>query len=352
MRLICWRKHSWQRLLGLSHDRCGSSIYYPCKLLQLRTSYRNAIYGAAHANSQLTDTLPAELAIVILNYRTPDLVSQCLLSIAPEHNSYSVSVVVVDNDSGDDSAETIEKQIIDNNWSGWARLVRSDSNKGFAGGNNLGLDFVKDAPFVLLLNSDTIVQPGCLTHCLRVIKSNPRIGALSCKLLNSDGSIQNVARKFPNPLFLTLSALGLPWRWPRLFGWADIQDFNWNRDTVSRPVDWLGGAFLMVPRTVLEKIGPLDEEFFFYGEDVEFCHRIRKAGYLCWYEAAVATTHLGGGSSDVTRLPKAQQNQHRWNARYLEQRKLYGRWAELLLRCVDSMVSGLRSIKQALLPKG
>ncbi len=293
-----------------------------------------------------------ELAIVILNYRTPDLVTQCLESLVMEREGVRFVVIVVDNNSGDGSVDRIEEDIRSNQWEKWVSVIRSDSNRGFAGGNNLGLALVKDSPYVLLLNSDTIVHSGCLARCLSVLKSRSDIGALSCRLLNSDGSIQNAARKFPDPIRTTLCATGLPYRLPKWFGWAITQDPDWDRATECRPVDWLGGAFLMVPQAVLQEIGYLDEDFFFYGEDVEFCHRVHRAGYLCWYEATVSTIHLGAGSSDVTRLPPAQRNRHRVVGRYLEQRKLYGRWAELLVRSVDATVDRLRSAKSILINRG
>lgn len=288
---------------------------------------------------------PVELVIVIVNFRTPLLVRQCLESLVPERTSCSFRVIVVDNDSGDGSADQIQADLGKCSWDSWVQLIRSDRNLGFSGGNNLGLQSIGDCRAVLLLNSDTIVSKGCLRRCLDVLQNDQTIGALSCCLLNSDGSIQNVARKFPRPDYVVLTVLGFPYRWPRWFSWADMQDPGWDRRVECRRVEWLGGAFLMMPIAALRCVGGLDEDFFFYGEDVEFCHRIRKAGFYCWYEASVTTIHLGAGSSDVSRMPRNERTELRWRARYLEQRKLYGRWAEYLVWAVDSIVGAKRKVQ-------
>ncbi|MBL8820398.1 MAG: glycosyltransferase family 2 protein [Planctomyces sp.] len=282
-----------------------------------------------------------ELSVIIINYRTPGLVVDCLASLAAEKSTVDFSVVVVENGSQDNSSEILAQHFEAAGWSDWVKLVVSTENLGFSGGNNLGFKHVPFVPYILLLNSDTIVHPGCLRKCVDVLKANPRIGAMSCKLLNSDGSIQNVARRLPHPFRITLSRLGFTRRWPKLFGWANLQDPYWDRETECRPVGWLGGAFLMIPRHVIDTIGLLDEEFFFYGEDVEFCHRVRKAGFLLWYEASVTTTHFGAGSSDESRLPRGEKNERRIRARYLTQRKLYGRWAEMWVWTLDACMDRL-----------
>ncbi|MEQ9407468.1 MAG: glycosyltransferase family 2 protein [Fuerstiella sp.] len=286
-----------------------------------------------------------ELEIIIVNYRTPHLVVDCLTSLQQERSDVNFRVIVVENGSGDDSRQIIHEAIVETGWTDWISILNSDANLGFAGGNNYGLSRTKDSKFVLLLNSDTIVQRGCLRRCLDVMNANPSIGALSCKLLNRDRTIQNAARRFPHPFRITLSQLGFPRRWPGMFAWANLQHPGWDRNTESRSVEWIGGAFLMIPRTVLNTVGFLDEDFFFYGEDVEFCHRVHRAGYLCWYEASVSTVHLGAGSSDDTRLPRGQRNKHRTRARYLKQQKLYGRWASIWVWTVDAIMDALRSTR-------
>jgi GT2 family glycosyltransferase len=259
-----------------------------------------------------------------------------------------VKAVIVDNASGDGSVGQIAEAITGERWSDWASVHEAPRNGGFAYGNNRGWERSTDAEYVLLLNSDTIVAPGCLQHCLSVMERDRLIGAMSCLVLNRDGSVQNVCRRFPNPLNQFLSAIGLPYRWPRFFGWANTEELNWDRRTVARDVDWIGGAFMLLRGDLIRRIGLLDEDFFFYGEDVELCHRIWKAGLRVYYDPGASITHLGGGSSDPSRLAAAQRSLHRWQARYLVQRKCYGAWAAWLVRLIDITAYSLRRLRLAL----
>ncbi len=276
-----------------------------------------------------------KLAILILNFRTPQLTMDCLASLEMEVaglGNGEVRVLLLDNASGDDSVPVLEEGIRERGWSAWVDLIAGDTNLGFAGGNSFLMERVLEMeeppPFMLLLNSDTVVDSGCLEICLRAVQADPRIGAYSCMLRNGDGSVQNVARKLPTPVRATFHALGLPWTLPRLFGWADLDDRGWDREAGARDVEWIGGAFLLTRTDLVRKIGGLDNDFFFYGEDMEFCHRVRKAGHRVLFDPAGSITHLGGASSDPARLLDERKARYGWQARLLVQRKCYGRWAE------------------------
>jgi GT2 family glycosyltransferase len=280
--------------------------------------------------------------VIGTNYGPPGLTIQCLRSIEPEIATMpGCVVIVVDNASGDDSVEQLSTEIEAKDW---VRLVCSDSNLGFAGGNNLGIREAGDAKYVLLLNSDTIVHPGCFKACVEAMEADAGIGALSCNVLNEDGSVQNVARRFPTPARQIATVLGLPWRLPRFFAWADMEDPGWDRWTEARDVDWLGGAFMMSRGDVLREIGGLDESFFFYGEDIAVCHAIHKAGYRCRYDPRATIVHLGGASSDPSRMAETARNAHAWRGRYLVQRRCYGVWAAWLVRAVDVMAMAARAL--------
>ena len=287
-------------------------------------------------------TRRARLLVALINYRTPELTIACLRSLAPEVPALAgTRVIVVDNASGDGSLDQVRAAIRAAGWSGWVELLASDRNLGFAGGNNLAIAHGEPAEYVLLLNSDTIVQAGCLRRCLEVMESDPTIGAMSCRVLNADGSIQNVSRRFPTPLLVTVTALGLPWKLPHMFGWADAEDLGWDRVATARNVDWLGGAFLFVRASVFGSRVRLDDDFFFYGEDVEFCHRIHRRGFSLRYDPVASIVHLGGGSSDPSRMPSTLQSAQQWRARYLVQRKCWGRAAEVWVRAVDLFATAL-----------
>ena len=174
------------------------------------------------------------LTIIVINFRSPQLTIDCLGSLAPELAAFpGVHVFVVENGSGDDSARRIGEYVESAGWRPWCSLQVSDTNRGFAGGNNHGIAAAMragGAKYFLLLNSDTIVQPDCLARCIGIMDSDPGVGALSCRLLNADGSPQNVCRKFPTPLRCLLAAFSLPWRFPAWFSWADCEDLGWDRN--------------------------------------------------------------------------------------------------------------------------
>lgn len=286
-----------------------------------------------------------DLLVVIVNFRTPDLTVQCLASLESERAGVpGLRVVVADNASGDGSATAISAEVEAREWGGWVRVIETERNGGFAFGNNRAIEEglrACEPRHVLLLNSDTIVHTGCLRACVGAMDADPGIGALSACLLNADGTVQNVARRFPTPLRMAAGTFGLPWR-SRFFAWANCEDPNWDRANQSRDVDWLGGAFLLVRADVLKRIGGLDERFFFYGEDIEFCHRVRRAGYRCRYEAGPRTTHLGGQSSDPTRLASRSRLQAMWGAKYRVQRLCYGGWAAWAVWACDVAAIGAR----------
>jgi GT2 family glycosyltransferase len=289
------------------------------------------------------------LIVIIVNYRTPKLTLDCLASLAPQINDVPDSnVIVVDNASADDSVPMLREAIAANDWKRWVTLIASPVNLGFAGGNNLAMDRLLDhfdTKYVLLLNSDTIVQPNVLRHCHETMQADRSIGVMSCLLLNADQTVQNTARRLPTPLRMAAISFGLPWIWPKAFTWANLDDPGWDRRTVAKEVEWVGGAFMFVRRKVIDKLGGLDTNFFFYGEDVEFCCRARRHDWKIWYDPRVAVIHLAGASSDPSRLDPKERDAMRWQARYLMQRRCYGIVAEIFLRAVDITSFGLRFLK-------
>jgi hypothetical protein len=293
----------------------------------------------------MSETL--DLLVVIVNYRVADLTIECLKSLKSEFSTLSKTrVVVCENGSGDDSAQRIADAIEQEGIGNWVELVRLDANRGFAGGNNyvLRAELAKhDYKYVLLLNADTLVHEGCLRYCFDLMESNPDIGAMSCRLLNADGSSQKAAHSFPTPLRAMVQSMGLPWHFPRFFAWADSDGGGWDQNSVKRDVDWICGAFLWVRGDLMARIGVLDDDFGFYGEDIEYSHRVWKAGKRVHYDPGATITHLGGGSNDSKSWPDQVRHVHALRARYINQRKCYGHTAALLVRTVDTAMWGLRT---------
>lgn len=292
------------------------------------------------------------LLIVILNYRTPRLTIDCLNSLKDKQQEIpgGFHAVIVENGSADNSTQVIGDAIESNQWQSWATLMALADNRGFAGGNNAALDLLqsqyKAIPYALLLNSDTIVHEGALKYCYDLMQKEPHIGVMSCLLLNADKSLQNVTRDFPTPLRQALCSFGLPWIWPKRFAWADIYDVPDELLKTKRDVDWLGGAFMFLRATALKQIGGgLDHSFFFYGEDIEFCHRFHKHHWRVHYDPTVAITHIGGSSSDPTRVSGKLKSIYMWQARYQVQKKCYGQAAAMTVRFCDILALAMKKMK-------
>ena len=144
---------------------------------------------------------------------------------------------------------------------------------------------------------------------------------------------------------------------PSLFRWADLENRGWDRTGGPRNVDWIGGAFFFLRTKAIKEVGFLDEDFFFYGEDCEYCFRLRKHGWGIRFDPGAEIVHLGGSSSDSTRVRNREKDIHTWKARLLVQRKCYGRLAEMFvhasyitmfaLRRLYSLIRGDRSSQKA-----
>jgi hypothetical protein len=237
--------------------------------------------------------MPTELGIVIVNYKTAGLTAACLRSLAPELAPLAgTRVVVVDNASGDGSAERLADEVRASGWA-WATVVESPRNGGFAAGNNVGLaelDRGARPDWVLLLNPDTIVRPGALAALLALGRSRPRVGIVGAGLEYADGSDQHAAFRFPSI-------------WSELEGGANLGLVSrlLARSAVLLPhaaaprrSDWVSGACLLVRREALDQIGKLDDGFFLYYEEVDLCRRAAAAGWECWQEPRARVVHLIG----------------------------------------------------------
>ena len=241
------------------------------------------------------------LLIAIVNYRTADLTIECLRSLRPEVNRLSgVKVVVVDNHSGDDSAHRIQQAIADDAMAPWARLVVLESNRGFASGNNHvireGLQSSNPPQFVLMLNPDTVVHPGAIIELVRFMEAHPEVGIAGSRLEEPDGTPQRSAFRFHSiaSQFDRGLQLGLV---TRLLS---------RRITAPPPrdepheTDWVSGASMIVRKDVFDKVGLLDEDYFMYFEEVDFCLAARRAGFSCWHVPQSRIIHLVGRASPST----------------------------------------------------
>jgi GT2 family glycosyltransferase len=245
------------------------------------------------------------LRVVIVNYRTPGLVIDCLRSLEPEVRAgEDYRVVVVENDSRDGSAEAIAAAIHSGGWQGWATLRALDRNAGFAGGNNAALGPILTVPrapdYVLLLNPDTVVRPGAVRALVEFMERHPRIGIAGSRLEYPDGTPQRSAFRFPTiwSEFENGIRLGPISRLLRSRMVAPpVED-------QPHPTDWLAGASMIVRRGVFDDIGLMDDQYFLYFEEVDFFLRARRAGWRSWYVPASRVVHLVGQSTGVTDVKK------------------------------------------------
>ncbi|MFC1517244.1 glycosyltransferase family 2 protein, partial [Candidatus Margulisiibacteriota bacterium] len=216
-----------------------------------------------------------ELSIIIVNWNVKELLKKCLLSIKQNPPQKEYEVFIVDNASEDGSAEMIRGDFPE------FKLIASDKNLGFAGGNNLALKEA-NGKYILLLNPDTEVLQGSFSAYLDFFKTHPKAGAMGIKLLNSDGSLQPSCKSFPSWRTLLWSSLFLDvlFKKSKLFGEYEMS--YWQHDN-ERVVDQPMGAALAVRKDVVNEIGLMDGRFYMYFDEVDWCYRIKKAGYEIWF---------------------------------------------------------------------
>jgi GT2 family glycosyltransferase len=237
-----------------------------------------------------------DVSIVVLNYNTRDHLRACLMALQDEGSTslgggrLEAEAFVVDNASSDDSTELVATDFA------WAHLIRSAHNGGFAYGNNLALRRAKGQA-VLVLNPDTLIPRGGLAALMQRMEAHPEAGIIGPKLLRPDGSMHLACRRsFPTPsiAFYRLAGLSRLFAKSPRFGRYNLTYVD---SDVAIEVDSVCGACLLVRRSVIERIGLLDERFFMYGEDLDWCLRARQAGWTVRYEPSVVVQHQHGAAS-------------------------------------------------------
>ncbi len=227
-----------------------------------------------------------DLSIIIVNYNTKELLTQCLKSVlVSKMAAYSMEIIVVDNSSTDGSAETVKKNFSN------VKIIQLSENAGFSAGNNAGVKKAGGA-YVLLLNSDTKVNADTLKNMIDFMKEHPDVGAATCKLLLPDGAMDPAChRGFPTPWASFTYFSGLERLFPQssFFG-----QYHQGFKDLTKPheIDSPSGAFFLVRRNVIDKVGLLDEDFFMYGEDLDWAYRIHEAGWKIYFNPEVSTLHL------------------------------------------------------------
>lgn len=228
-----------------------------------------------------------KLSILIVSWNTRDLVTRCLNSIVKNPPDFDYEVIVVDNHSQDGTVDELAALFGHNKR---IRIIPSMRNLGFAKGNNLAFA-ESQGEYILLLNPDTEVLPGSLTTLVKYLESHPETGVAGPRLLNPDGSLQHSVRRFPRIwsgvlVFSGLHRLLRPRRYL-------MDDFSYEQEA---DVDQVMGAALLTSRKVIEGVGFLDEGFWLWYEEVDFCKRVKAAGYLVKFYPQAEIIHHGGKS--------------------------------------------------------
>lgn len=260
-----------------------------------------------------------DVAVIIVTYKSAALTIDCLASIEAEHNTSGIRirVVVVDNASGD--APIVARAIERNNWSSWVTLEVAERNGGFAYGNNVGFQraYADARPdYLHMLNPDTILRKGAISKLVNFLEQHPDVGIAGGSFENQDGSDWPFAFRFPSLLsefeggiqFGLVTRLLKPWVVTRQM----VQ--------VSQPTDWVAGASMMIRASVVEAIGGLDENYFLYFEETDFCFRAKRAGFPTWYVPESRVMHIAGQSTKVTERDAAPK---RLPAYWFESRRRY-----------------------------
>jgi GT2 family glycosyltransferase len=233
-----------------------------------------------------------DVSIVIINWNTKDILRDCLESVYEQTQDINFEVIVVDNTSADGSAEMVKNdfpQVI---------LIENAKNNGFAAANNQGIAVAKGR-YVLLLNSDTVVLDNAIKKTLSFADAHPEAAVVGCRVLNPDRTLQPSCFMFPSILNMLLSTTYLYKLFPgsRFFGREHMT--WWSRDDV-REVDVVTGCFMLVRREAIYQVGTMDERFFMYGEETDWCYRFKEAGWKVMFTPVGEIIHLGGASSRQT----------------------------------------------------
>jgi N-acetylglucosaminyl-diphospho-decaprenol L-rhamnosyltransferase len=250
-----------------------------------------AKFGAASVRRVLAGV---SLDVVIVAYRSREMVRDCLLSIQAFPPDAPMTIFVVDNDSRDGTLELVQRDFAD------VQAIANDVNAGFSIANNQAIR-AGASEYVLALNPDTRVRAGALQQMIELMETHREVAIAGCRLELEDGSFDHAAkRSFPTPTSALAHFIGLGNRFRESARLAAYQAPH----VRSGPVDAVNGAFMLMRREALNQVGLFDEGYWMYMEDLDLCYRAKRAGWVTWYEPDVTITHIKAGTSGKLRGPK------------------------------------------------
>lgn len=265
-----------------------------------------------------------QLSIIIVSWNVRDLLGDCLRSIAAGRGDLELEVIIVDSGSSDGTPQMVEEAFGQEAFP--VRLIARPDNVGFPKGNNIGIRQAQ-GHYILLLNPDTEIVGDALQVMVSYLEENGDVGVVGPQLRNPDGSVQSSRRRFPSLATAFWESTWLePWAPQRLLERYYVLD---RADDAPGDVDWVVGASLLTRREVVEQVGLLDEDYFMYSEELDWCRRIKAAGWRVVYLPAARIIHHEGKSSEQA-VTARHINFQRAKLRYF--RKYHGRLVCFLLR--------------------
>ena len=243
-----------------------------------------------------------DLVVSVINFRTADMTIDCVRSVLADIGALRAHVVIVDNRSDDGSADAIESWIAGLGSGAPVSLLRSATNAGYAGGHNQGVAFLP-ARRAMILNSDALLRPGALATLLAALDADPRLGIVAPRLEDLDGSPQISCFRFASPLGELIRGAQLGPVTRLLRRWDTSLPVNPPPDRI----EWVSGACMMKRSEMITDIGPMDDGYFMYFEDADYCLRARRAGWRIAYAPQARVVHLRGGSAPVKKLTAARK---------------------------------------------
>jgi len=237
------------------------------------------------------DTDPPLVSVVVVTHKHRPYVGRCLEALARVRSEVPVEVMLVDNRSGDGTPELVRERFP------WVRVSVRDRRRGFSNNNNFAIR-QSTGRYVLLLNPDTEVRPGALRKLFDFMESHPDAGICGAKLLYPNGTVQPSCRRFPT--LASVLVRRTPARWLLRDSPANARHLMLDRISTSSPseVDWLLGACLFVRRRAIRDIGPLDDGYYLYVEDIDWCYRMRQGGWKVWWVPGAEIVHHHVAVSD------------------------------------------------------
>ena len=273
-----------------------------------------------------------DLSIIIVNYNVKEFLKNLLHSIHKATQNLSIEIIVVDNASDDGSVEMIKEKFPD------VILITNEKNLGFGKANNIGLKKAR-GKYILLINPDTLVAEDTFIKLIEFFEAHPEAGMAGCKILNPDGTLQLACRRsFPGPWTSFTKVTGLSNLFPKskLFARYNLTYLDENQ---TYEVDAISGSFMMLRKEVYEKVGGFDEQFFMYGEDLDLCYRVQKAGYKIYYVHTTQIIHYKGESTKRSSLDETRVF---YNAMHLFVKKHFA--SSLIVEAILRSAIALRSL--------